>query len=113
MTEKETAMKKLIALMITVCSVCFAENGEAPTTIIDYTDGSVTYIGTALTKASDTDVLPSASSAMWNIVKVVNDEQGRATGVYVAVTANRGDISMRKSVWADRASTNTIYKTVE
>lgn len=105
-------MKKIMFILAILAARVLAENGEVPTTKIDYTDGTVTYIGTALTKASDVNVLPSTNSAIWQITKLTYTD-GKVTDIAYAVTTNRGDVSLRRNVWADRASTNTIYKTSE
>jgi hypothetical protein len=105
-------MKKFIALAVLLAGLSAKAqvgSGDVPTTLFDYTDGTVTYIGTALTVASDTTVLPSTNSPMWAITKI-EKTGGQVTGIYEAVTTTRGDVSKRKNIWALRAATNTIYK---
>jgi hypothetical protein len=108
-------MRKVFAVLgiITLAGIAYAQEhaGEASTTLFDI-QTNVVYIGTAYTKASDTTVLPSTNSRIWNITKITKVD-GKVTGIYQSVTAIKGDRSMNSSVWADRATTNTIYKVAE
>jgi opacity protein-like surface antigen len=105
-------MKKFIVLAVLLTALSAKAQvgaGEVPTTIFDYTDGTVLYIGTALTVASETTTFPSTNAAIWAITKIEKTD-GKVTGIYEAVTTARGDVSKRKNIWALRAATNTIYK---
>jgi len=107
-------MNKIMMIMTMLAGVCLAQqySGQAPIVKIDTSDPNNTYIGTAYATASDSTSQVSTNDASWEIVKLTKTA-GVTTGIYMAVTEKRGDASMRTSVWADRASTNTVYKTAE